>query len=166
VIAVIAPRAWRLDDIAIDDRAVLVVLDALQDPGNVGTIVRTALALGARGVVALPGTAELANPKVLRASMGALFRLPSVAASEAEVTAWLARNRITVVATAAAGTPLATATLPRPLAFVLGNEGAGLVSGLGRDAALTVAIPLAPGAESLNVAVAAGIFLYGACRDR
>jgi tRNA G18 (ribose-2'-O)-methylase SpoU len=97
--------------------------------------------------------------------MGAIFRLPVVAVAEADASDWLARHGVTIAATAVDGTPLADSPLPKPLALVLGNEGAGLVSALGRAARLTLAIPLAPGSESLNVAVAAGIFLYGVCRD-
>ena len=76
VVAVIEPREWFLDDIALEPRSAVLVLDAVQDPGNVGTMLRTALALGAAGVVALPGTADLSNPKVIRGSMGALLPAP------------------------------------------------------------------------------------------
>ncbi len=166
VLAVVRPRVWTLADLGTGADAAYLVLDGVQDPGNVGTIVRTAQALGAAGVMALPGTAELGNPKTLRASMGALFRFPGVATAEADLVTWLAEHRVTVVATALDGARFEPARLPRKVAFVLGNEGAGVASGLARSAGLTLAIPLAPGAESLNVAVAAGIFLYGACRDR
>ncbi|MSR01279.1 MAG: RNA methyltransferase [Gemmatimonadetes bacterium] len=166
VVAVVVPKRWVLDDIAIGPSGVVVVLDALQDPGNVGTIVRTALALGAKGVVALPGTAEIGNPKTMRSAMGATFRLPTVPTDEAALSEWLVRHRVTVAATAMSGQPFDRARLTGPVALVLGNEGAGLQSDLGRNAPVTVAIPLEAGSESLNVAVAAGIFLYGACRDR
>jgi TrmH family RNA methyltransferase len=166
VLAVIAPKSWTLADLAVSQTSVVVILDAIQDPGNVGAICRTALALGAAGVVALPGTAELTNPKTLRSSMGAMFRLPVVSADETEVEDWLRRSGITTAATAADGQPFDRLALPRPLALVLGNEGSGLTSGLGRNATLRLAIPLAGAAESLNVAVAAGIFLHGVCRDR
>ncbi len=166
VLAVVTPPAWTLDRITVGARAVLVILDGLQDPGNVGTIMRTALAFGATAVVALPGTAEWTNPKTLRASMGAGFRVPIVVVDESAASAWLAEHGITVAATAADGTPFNAATLPDRVAFVLGNEGGGVQSNLAREARLRLAIPLDPGAESLNVAVAAGIFLYGATRDR
>lgn len=166
VLAVVVPKAWSLDDIQIGKHAVIVVLDALQDPGNVGTIVRTAASLGAAGVLTLPGTAELTNPKTLRASMGAVFRLPSLSVTEEVARPWLERHKVTVAATAMDGRPFDAASLPHPVALVLGNEGAGLASVLGREASLKLSIPLAPGAESLNVAVAAGIFLHGACRVR
>ena len=166
VIAALAWRPWSLDDIRPTADSVVVVLDAIQDPGNVGTIARTAWALGAAAVVALPGTAELSNPKTLRGSMGALFRLASVAAPEEAVEGWLARHHFTVFASGTDGTPLAAVTFPKPLALVLGNEGAGVQSALARAATARVTIPVRPGVESLNVAVAAGILLFGALRDR
>jgi len=166
VLAVIVPRRWTLDDITVGKDGVLIVLDAVQDPGNVGTIIRTALALGARGVVTLPGTAEIDNPKTLRSAMGASFRLPTVHADETALSEWLARHKVIVAATALDGQRFDRAKLTGPLALILGNEGGGLTSGLGKNARLRFTIPLEPGAESLNVAVAAGIFLFGACRDR
>jgi RNA methyltransferase, TrmH family len=166
VVAVVEAPGAALGRVPVGPGAVLVVLDALQDPGNVGTVVRTALAFGAAGVVALPGTAELANPKTLRATMGACFRIPLAAAPEAEVAAWLARHGVTVVAAAMDGEPFDPAGLPRPLALVLGNEGAGARSALAAGAARRVTIPVAAGVESLNVAVAAGILLHGVARGR
>jgi TrmH family RNA methyltransferase len=168
IVAVIEPRRWRLEDIALAPGAVVLVLDAVQDPGNVGTMLRTALGLGAAGVVALKGTAELTGPKVVRGSMGALFRLPAVAAGTDELLAWTRDRRVRVWLTAAEGEPLgktaATRDVSVPLALVLGNEGAGVGPALAGAAERRVAIPLAPGAESLNVAVAAGILLYEVIR--
>ena len=166
VVAVIVPRRWTLDDIGVGKHGVVVVLDAVQDPGNVGTIVRTALALGAKGVVTLPGTAEIDNPKTMRSAMGATFRLPTVHTDEGQLSDWLTRHQVIVAATAMDGQRFDRTKLTGPLALILGNEGAGLTSELGKKTKLKFAIPLEPGAESLNVAVAAGIFLFGACRDR
>ena len=145
------------------------MLDAVQDPGNVGTILRTALGLGAAGVVALKGTAELTNPKVLRGSMGAAFRLPAVATDAEALLAWAGRAR---------GRALGRRRRRRrrlrrgdrarrpPVALVLGNEGAGVGAAPSPPRrSRRVAIPLAPGVESLNVAVAAGILLYEVTRD-
>ncbi|MEO8450947.1 MAG: RNA methyltransferase [Gemmatimonadota bacterium] len=166
VIVVIEPKVWTLDDIQLGKDSVTVVLDGVQDPGNVGTIVRTAFALGAAGVIALPGTVELTNPKVLRAGMGGGFRLPTVAASPEELEPWLARHSVGLVVTAPDGVRLPDAKLRGRLALVLGNEGAGVSPWAGSRAAHRLGIPIQPGAESLNVAVAAGILLYGVTRDR
>jgi TrmH family RNA methyltransferase len=166
IVAVVEPRAWTLADLTVAPESVLLVLDAVQDPGNVGTMLRTAHALGSVGVVALRGTADLTNPKVLRGSMGAAFRLPAVAADEDAFLVWAAEQGMTIWAAAADGTPFArSGTRAGPIALVVGNEGAGVSPGIARAAAHRVAIPLRPDAESLNVAVAAGILLYEALRD-
>ena len=94
VVAVIEPKQWTLADIRLLPGVTTLVLDGVQDPGNVGTMLRTALGLGAAGVVALKGTAELTNPKVLRGSMGAAFRLPAVSADAGELLAWVAERGV------------------------------------------------------------------------
>jgi TrmH family RNA methyltransferase len=166
IVAVVEPRAWTLADLTVAPESVVLVLDGVQDPGNVGTMLRTAHALGSVGVVALRGTADLTNPKVLRGSMGAAFRLPAVAADEDAFLVWAAEQGMTIWAAAADGTPFArSGTRAGPIALVVGNEGAGVSPGIARAAAHRVAIPLRPDAESLNVAVAAGILLYEALRD-
>jgi TrmH family RNA methyltransferase len=165
VIVVIEPKRFALDDISLGKKGVVLVLDAVQDPGNVGTMIRTAHGLGAAGVITLPGTAELTNPKVLRASMGAAFRLPAVPAPADEALGWLAKNGAEIWAADAAGSQVPVARSPSPVALVVGNEGAGLSPQLLKAATRRVAIPLASGAESLNVGIAAGILLYEALRD-
>lgn len=167
VVAVVEPRVWSLADIPTPPGAVVLVLDAVQDPGNVGTMLRTALGLGAAGVVALKGTAELTNPKVLRGSMGAAFRLPAVAAEGGALLAWADERGAEVWVAAADGGPVAgTSDRPRaPVALVVGNEGAGVSPAIAAAARRRIGIPLAPGAESLNVAVAAGILLHEVMRD-
>ena len=164
VVAVIEPRTWSLGDVPVGQDAVILVLDGVQDPGNVGTIIRTAFALGGAGVVALKGTAELHNPKVVRGSIGALFRLPAVSVSEAELVPWVAERRLDLWVADARGEPVpppsGAAAARRPIALALGSEGAGVSATLAARAMRRVGVPLAPGAESLNVAVAAGILLY------
>jgi TrmH family RNA methyltransferase len=169
ITAVIQPKEWSLADIPLAPGAVALVLDAVQDPGNVGTMLRTALGLGAVGVVALKGTADLTNPKVIRGGMGASFRLPSVSAAPEELVAWgrLQRADIWVAATGgepAAGLPRRAPQRPGVL-LVVGNEGAGVGPILDAAAHRRVGISLSRGVESLNVAVAAGILLYEVTRD-
>ena len=165
VIAVIEPPSWTLDRLTPRAGEVVVVLDGVQDPGNVGAIARTALGLGASGLIALKGTAELTNPKVLRGSMGALFRLPAVSATDAECLAWTKRVGAALWITASAGERPGAQRPTAPVAPVLGNEGAGVRPELEREASRRLAIPLSAGVESLNVAVAAGILLYEVRRD-
>jgi TrmH family RNA methyltransferase len=166
VVAVVEPRAWTLEAIRPGLRGVVLVLDAVQDPGNVGALARTALGLGAAGLVALPGTADLTNPKALRGSMGALFRLPAVPATTEAFIGWARGAGLSLWTTATDGTPVDRARRDGPIALVLGNEGAGVRPELTVAAAQSVAIPLVAGVESLNVAVAAGIILYEVTRDR
>ena len=149
---------------------VIAVLAGVQDPGNVGTILRTAHGLGAAGVVALKGTAELHNPKVMRGSMGAVFRQPAFSASEEQLLEWMTGHGVETWVAAADGTPLdelpIRSSARSPIGLVVGNEGAGVSPALAERAGRRVAIRLAPGVESLNVAVAAGILLHEVLRER
>jgi len=164
VIAVIEPPRWRLDDVKPGPRAPVLILDAVQDPGNVGTMVRTAWGIGAAGVLALPGTAEVTNPKTLRATMGGLFRLPYVEVDEPALKAWSLDCRVPVLVAAADGAP-PEQRRGATLAIVVGNEGAGTRSSLDHWVQGRIGIPLRAGAESLNVSVAAGILLYEVTRE-
>jgi TrmH family RNA methyltransferase len=160
ILAVIEPRRFALDDVVPAPGRAALVLDAIQDPGNVGTMLRTALALGACGAILLKGTADATNPKALRSAMGATFRLPAATADVPEFGAWLARHAVEAWVAAADGAPVARSPLPQRLAVIVGNEGAGVSAPVRALARRQVAIPLAAGAESLNVAVAAGIILH------
>jgi TrmH family RNA methyltransferase len=138
----------------------LVVLDAVQDPGNVGTIVRTAAALGATAVAAMPGTVDLWNAKVVRSAMGSLFHRPAYMSTWAELDGFRARHDVHVWAADAGGQPLGARVAPRRLALVVGNEGAGLSAEARERAEYAVSLPIDPVVESLNVAVATGILLH------
>jgi TrmH family RNA methyltransferase len=164
VLAVIALPAWEPEALRPSPGHPVLVLDGVQDPGNVGTIARTAHALGAAGLVALPGTAELANPKVVRAAMGALFRLPAVHLDAASLPGWLRASGAELWVAAADGEPIGAVRAARPVALALGNEGAGVHPETAALAERRVGIPLAPGAESLNVAAAAAILLHEVTR--
>jgi RNA methyltransferase, TrmH family len=168
VVAVIEPKRWRLEDIPMTPGATVLVLDAVQDPGNVGTMWRTALALGGTGLVALKGTADLTNPKVVRSAMGASFRLPAAIAAPEEFVAWGRLQRAEIWVADPAGESLPAMARPSavraPVALVVGNEGAGVSPSLDAAADRRIAVPLARGVESLNVAVAAGILLYEVTR--
>jgi RNA methyltransferase, TrmH family len=166
IVAVVEPPAWRLAQIVPGPRGVVLVLDGVQDPGNVGALARTALGLGAAGLLALPGTADLLNPKALRGSMGALFRLPTAHVTPEECLVWARDRAVELWATARDGVPVGQVRPTGAVGLLLGNEGAGLDPALVAAAARTVAIPLAGPVESLNVAVAAGILLYEVTRER
>lgn len=168
VLAVLEWAPLSLDGVAVPEGPVLVlVLDAVQDPGNVGTMIRTAFALGAAATVALDGTADLRSPKVLRAAMGALFRHPVAQASAADCLAYLETHGVTLWAATMDGAPIVAGTpVPSRLALAVGNEGGGIRPELLSLAARRVAVPMREGAESLNAAVAVGILLHQVARAR
>ena len=138
----------------------VLVLDAVQDPGNVGTIVRTAQALGVDATIALPGTVDLWNAKVVRGAMGASFRHIAFHSSLDELSAFLADAGAVLWGADAAGDPIDIIEPPARLAIAVGNEGAGLSSSLRERAAKLVSLPIKGAVESLNVAVATGILLF------
>ncbi|HEU4629443.1 MAG TPA: RNA methyltransferase [Gemmatimonadaceae bacterium] len=141
----------------------LLVLDAVQDPGNVGTLLRTAAAFGVAATIALPGTVDLWNAKVVRSAMGALFHRPTFSLTAEALAGFLAVRDVTLWGADADGAPVATLTPPARLALAVGNEGAGLTPPVRALAARLVSIPIDGDVESLNVAVAAGILLHRLC---
>jgi TrmH family RNA methyltransferase len=150
-----------LADIADDWSGILLVLDAVQDPGNVGTIIRTAAALGAVATVALPGTVDLWNAKVVRSGMGAHFRHPAFSSTWSELDAFRTRVGVHLIVADAAGQEVSWVTKASPrIGLVVGNEGAGVSPEARARADQTVALPLSNGIDSLNVAVATGILLH------
>ena len=143
--------------------AVALVLDAVQDPGNVGTMIRTAHALGAWCTIALDGTVDVCNPKVLRGAMGSHFRHPVATADFADVTAFLRAGPVDVCLAATDGAPMGGAAPPAisgKVALVVGSEGHGVRPAWTDLPHRRVSIPMRPGAESLNAAVAAAILLF------
>jgi TrmH family RNA methyltransferase len=143
----------------------IVVAAGLQDPGNLGTIFRSAEAFGAAGVFLTEGTVSPYNPKVLRGSAGSIFRLPFLQISSAELIPLLRVRGVRLIATSShRGIPLPQISWTLPLAIFIGNEGAGLTRELMREMDETLVIPQATQVESLNAGVAASIVLYEAAR--
>ena len=149
----------------------VVVLAGVQDPGNVGTILRSAEALGATGAIALRGTAHPYSPKALRASAGSSLRLPILFELAAPVAlAQLRVSGLKIVAASCAKNPAARDpnefNFRQPVALLIGNEGAGLGPEIERSADALIRIQLAEPVDSLNAAVAASLILYEAARQR
>lgn len=138
----------------------LLVLDAIQDPGNVGVLIRTAAALGSTAVVALPGTVDIWNAKVVRSATGTHFRFPAIEATVPALQEYLDQHGVALWGTDASGTPIDALQAPNRLAIAVGNEGAGLSGALRARCSTVVSLPMSPDVESYNVAVAAGITLY------
>jgi TrmH family RNA methyltransferase len=160
--AIVRGSIGGLAELVVNHDSVFVVLHELQNPGNIGTIIRTADAAGAAGVILLGTCADPLSGAAIKASMGSLFALPVVAVAEpAELLAWAADSGLRTVALTGAGdAELWQAALPRPMLVLLGNEGAGLPDELLAAADQAVRIPMTGTAESLNVAAAAAVVLY------
>jgi RNA methyltransferase, TrmH family len=145
----------------------LLAIAGVQDPGNLGTILRSAEAFGAGGVLLGEGTVSPYNPKVVRASAGSVFRLPLARAKLSESLGRMKDRGFRLVGTAShKGTPLDQAKLSGPLAIFVGSEGAGLSRDLIKEMDEIVSIPQAPQVDSLNVGVATSIVLYEVARQR
>jgi RNA methyltransferase, TrmH family len=145
-----------------------VVLDAVQDPGNVGALMRTAEAAGATGMVLLRGCADAFSPKVLRSAMGSAFRLPlATQVTGEELLAACAVAGLAVVSTSGVDAVVHTQfDWVQPTALVLGNEGNGVCEGLLAASQARVCIPMQGAVESLNVAAAGAVLLFEAARQR
>jgi len=166
VMEVVQPRHG-LRELLSPGPVALLMAHGVQDPGNLGSMVRTAWGLGARGVVVLEGCADPFGSRSVRASMGAVFRVPVVGAATGRVLEEIGRAGIQIVAAdARGGRRPSEVDLARPSAFAFGNEGAGLPAEILRAAGARVRIPMAAGAPSLNVHAAAAALLYEAFRQR
>jgi len=160
-------KVFELEDVLAKSHAgPLLAIAGVQDPGNLGTILRSAEAFGAGGVLLGEGTASPFNSKVIRASAGSVFRLPIVQTKLPGNLGQMRELGLRLIATSShKGTPLDRATLTGPLAIFIGSEGAGLPRELLTQMTDTVAIPHSPNVESLNAGVAASIVLYEAARQ-
>lgn len=158
IAAIIAQPVWEFSALAGMER--IVIIDGVQDPGNLGTIIRTALASGTEAVVCLKGTVDVFNDKTLRSTMGAIFREPVYFIDKADecLTQLRQWGFSVVISDIRAEEEYQEITFPPKVALVVSNEANG--PQLVRDGDLLVKIPLDQGAESLNVAVATGILLY------
>lgn len=145
----------------------VLVLAGIQDPGNLGTILRSAEAFGADGVICLPGTVNSWNPKAVRASAGSVFRVPVLNVGEQEALTELREAGVRLLTTTVQGAqPADLADLAEPIALLIGNEGNGVPADLAVKTDGAVTIPCPGPVESLNAAVAASVLLYEASRQR
>jgi RNA methyltransferase, TrmH family len=160
--AIVRSASVELADLAAGEGSLFAALHRPGNPGNVGTIVRTASAVGCAGVILIGPSADQYDPAAVKASMGAIFTVPVATVSSAsEFLDWAHSRAVTVAATSARGrVSVWDADLQPPIAVLLGSEGAGLPDDLLAGADLLVAIPMTGTAESLNLAVAASVLLY------
>lgn len=170
VAALVEPPNWAWAEVfnsQTNAAPLIVVLAGLQDPGNLGTILRSAEAFGARAILSLPGTVSAWNPKAVRASAGSVFRIPLVETSAEECFARLRAAGIKIWTTAIHGAGSADRiNLAGPVALLIGNEGNGVPQALAELADGAVTIPCPGPVESLNAAAAVSVLLYEASRQR
>jgi RNA methyltransferase, TrmH family len=152
----VTPRA----NLQADAPAMTLVLDAIQDPGNFGTLLRSAVAFGAGLIVTLPGTVDPWNSKTIRAGAGTGFHVPIAGATVEELKSWSAREDVVLWGAAAEGVDVHSLTRPPRVALVMGNEGSGLSKATRAVLHKTIALQMSGRAESLNAGVAGGILLY------
>jgi len=169
VAALVQPPDWTWMHVLGNRKTVplVMILAGIQDPGNLGTILRSAEAFGAHGVISLAGTVSGWNQKALRASAGSVFRLPLVSAGVDECLLRLREAGVRVLTTALRDAmPADQADLAAPVALIIGNEGNGVPDEIAARADCTITIPSPGPVESLNASVAAGVLLYEASRQR
>jgi TrmH family RNA methyltransferase len=167
VAALVFPAKHSMKDILAKKNPLVVVAAGIQDPGNLGTIIRSAEAFGAAGIVLGESTVSLFNAKAVRASAGSAFRLPSVASKLSEAMRELRKAGVQMVGTSShKGVSLEKADLRGGVAIVIGREGAGLPKNVMAELDEFVKIPQAEIVESLNAGVAASVILYEAARQR
>jgi TrmH family RNA methyltransferase len=171
IAALLVPPIWNIESMFPKDAAaapLVLIAAALQDPGNLGTLIRSAEAFGATAVLTTLGTVGEWNQKALRASAGSVFRVPVAQIAHADIGDLKSRG-LRVFAAVAPGTksiPVADADLTQPCALMIGNEGAGLTPELLQIADALITIPMPGHVESLNAAVAGSLLLYEASRQR
>ena len=161
-------KEFGIADCLMGDNPIVMVCDAIQDPGNLGTVLRSALAFGATGIVLSKGSVDQYNPKVVRGAMGASFALPIVNdLPMPEIIEQLhQRNVATILLDANASEMISQIDLKRPVAVLFGNEGHGFSEDTSKSVQHHVAIPMKQMSESLNVATSASIVLYECARAR
>ena len=167
LVAVVPAARRKLEDLAPGERPLLLVAEAVEKPGNLGALLRSADACAVNGVIVCDPTTDLNNPNVVRSSRGTLFTVPVAEASSAEAIAWLRARRIAIVAATPQASQLYTqADLRGPVAIAVGTEDQGLSPAWLSQADLAVRIPMLGQVNSLNVSTAATLLLYEALRQR
>jgi RNA methyltransferase, TrmH family len=167
MIAVVRIPSMRLDDLALPAEPLVVVLEGVEKPGNLGAVLRSADGAGVDALIAASPRTDLMNPNAIRASAGTIFSVPIASAPTDEVITWLQRRMIPIVATLVDADTLYTdADLTGPLAVVFGSEAAGLTAAWRTEGITSVRLPMRGIADSLNVSISAAVVLYEARRQR
>jgi TrmH family RNA methyltransferase len=167
ILAVACPHRWELGEIRLPDQPLVVVLEGVEKPGNLGAVVRTMDGAGASALVIADGIIDAYNPNAIRASQGTLFSLPVCPATTAAALDWLRANQLQICAARVdAEQHYDTCDFTQPTAIVLGNEAHGLTDAWNAEDIHGVGIPMHGSGDSLNVAATAAVMLYEAMRQR
>jgi TrmH family RNA methyltransferase len=168
VLAVVRQSEWKLNDLlGQSDNPCLLVLENIQDPGNLGTIFRTGEGAGITGVIMSRDTVDIYNPKVIRSTMGSIYRVPFFYADDLkEIMQTLHEAGICTYAARLDGEDVYQSDFRKGCAFLIGNEGNGLTDELSESAKAYIKIPMCGQVESLNAAIAATVLMYETLRQR
>lgn len=168
ILAVCAVKEYNLEDLNLSENPLIIILENVMDPGNMGTIIRTADAAGADGIVLTKGCVDIYNPKVIRATMGSIFHLPIYRNADGiEFVKKLNKNNIITIGAHLKGNIAPySVNMKKGIGIIIGNEANGLSNNISNEAAALVRIPMPGKAESMNAGIAAGILIYEAVRQR
>lgn len=167
LLAVASPPPRSIETLRLPDDPLVVLIEGVEKPGNVGAIVRSADGAGASAVIVVDGGTDLYNPNAIRASLGTIFTLPVYEATSADALAWLRRRGLTMFAARVdATTDYTAADFSGPTAIILGSEARGLSSAWHGEEVKGVRLPMLGAADSLNVSATAAVLLYEALRQR
>ena len=168
VLGLVRQPVWSLSDILGRERPMILVLETIQDPGNLGTLLRAGEGAGITGLVMNREPADIFNPKVIRSTMGSLFRIPFLYAENlGETVRFLKKNHVKILAAHLEGAVVYDEEdCTGALGFLIGNEGNGLSEEIGALADARIKIPMAGQVESLNAAVAASVLMFETARQR
>ncbi len=167
IAAIVSYEKSSLDRLPVRKNPIFAVADGIREPGNLGTIIRTADAAGIDAVILLEGTCDVLIPKVIRATAGSIFHVPIAHAKAETFVKWLRDMNIKLAVTSAdADESVFNAELDGPVAFVFGNEARGVSETIRKSADVFLKVPIYGNAESLNVATSAAVCLYEAVRQR
>lgn len=168
IMAIVKFETTSLEEIILEENNFLILLDEVRDPGNMGTIIRTADALGANGIIITLGCVDVYNPKTIRSTMGSIFHIPIVYQEDIEETIKnLKNNNISIISTALESSDYCyNIDFKKDFALVIGNEASGISDKAIEQSDYIAKIPMIGRAESLNAAIASGIVMYEASRQR
>lgn len=166
ILAVVKQCVHQTEELLKQESPCLLVLENVQDPGNLGTMIRTAEGAGVQGILISEDTVDIYNPKVIRSTMGSIFRVPFVVMSMEEILKFLREHHITSYAAHLDGKDFYEEDYKKACAFFIGNEGNGLTDKTSKQTDRKIKIPMYGKVESLNAAIAATVLMYEAMRQR